>query len=182
MDAKQGLAPRNLDDLFRRAAARSPDALALIDPPDRQSFTDGPPRRLRYAEADLAIEATARQLLDLGLAVGSVVAFQTPNIVESIIVLLGIWRAGLIAAPMPLLWRQADAVAALGKVTPRALVAVRRVADTDHSEIAMHLASEIFAVRYVCGFGPNLPHGVSRLDHVFEAASPIAPSQQIAAT
>ena len=104
------------------------------------------------------------------------------RIAAVIIVLLGIWRAGLIAAPMPLLWRQADAVAALGKVTPRALVAVRRVADTDHSEIAMHLAAEIFAVRYVCGFGPNLPDGVIGLDHVFEAASPIAPSEQIAVT
>ena len=41
-----------LDDLFRRAAARRPDAIALIDPPNRASFTDGAPRRLTYAQAD----------------------------------------------------------------------------------------------------------------------------------
>ena len=32
-----------LDDLFRRALDRSPDALALADPPDRRAFTDGAP-------------------------------------------------------------------------------------------------------------------------------------------
>ena len=30
-----------LDDLFRRAAARRPGAIALADPPNRQAFTDG---------------------------------------------------------------------------------------------------------------------------------------------
>ena len=36
-----------LDDLFRRAVMARPDALALLDPPDRLSFTDGPVRRLQ---------------------------------------------------------------------------------------------------------------------------------------
>jgi len=41
----QGVGGRStLDDLFRRAAARRPDALAIIDPPNRESFTDGGPR------------------------------------------------------------------------------------------------------------------------------------------
>ena len=34
----------HLDDLFRRAGVRHPDALALADPPNRQSFTHGKPR------------------------------------------------------------------------------------------------------------------------------------------
>ena len=48
-----------LDDLFRRTAARRPDAIALADPPDRESFTDGPPRRLTYAETDRIVSAIA---------------------------------------------------------------------------------------------------------------------------
>ena len=44
--ASTGIGGRaTLDDLFRRAAARRPDAIALIDPPNRASFTDGQPRR-----------------------------------------------------------------------------------------------------------------------------------------
>ena len=52
-----------LDDLFRRAAVARPDAFALVDPTDRTSFTDGPVRRLTYAQADRAIaEAKSRAL------------------------------------------------------------------------------------------------------------------------
>ena len=163
-DTRQGA---GLDDYFRRAAARAPDALALADPPDRASFTDATPRRLTYAEADRAIEATAGRLLDLGLPPGSIVALQIPNIVESVIAFFGVLRAGLIAAPMPLLWREADAVAALGRLAPRALIALRRLGEVDHAAIVMQIAAEIFTVRFVCGFGSDLPDGVIGLDGVF---------------
>ena len=56
-----------LDDLFRRAGVRHPDAPALVDPPNRQSFTDGAPRSLSYAQADHAISAVAARLRSLGL-------------------------------------------------------------------------------------------------------------------
>ena len=108
-----------LDDLFRRAAAARPDAIALIDPPDRPAFTDGPARRLTYMEADRAISALAARLRGFGLPTDSVVAIQLPNTVESVIALLSVMRAGLIAAPLPLLWRHADAAAALSRVAAR---------------------------------------------------------------
>src|SRR6476620_9579394 len=54
-----------LDDLFRRAAQRNPDMSALVDPPNRASFTDGAPRRLTYAQADRMISAIAERLHDL---------------------------------------------------------------------------------------------------------------------
>ena len=99
---------RTLDDLFRRAAARRPDALALADPPNRESFTDGPPRRLTYAEADRMVSAIAARLRTLGLPTDAIVGIQLPNTVESVLTMLGVLRAGLIAAPLPLLWRRAD--------------------------------------------------------------------------
>src|ERR1700734_2275150 len=51
-----------LDELFRRAAARRPDATALIDAPNRERFTDGPAWRLSYAEADRIVSAIAARL------------------------------------------------------------------------------------------------------------------------
>jgi non-ribosomal peptide synthetase component E (peptide arylation enzyme) len=178
IDVPQSSERGSLDDLFRRAAERTPDAWALVDPPDRAHFTDAAPRRLTYAGADRAIEAMAGRLLDLGLAPGSIVALQMPNVVESVIALLGVLRAGMVAAPMPLLWRQADAVAALGRLAPRALISVRRVGAVDHGEIVIHVAAEIFSVRFVCGFGSELPDGVIALDDVFDAtARASAPSR-----
>lgn len=172
-------APRDdgatLDDLFRRAAAARPDAPALLDPPDREDFTDGAPRRLTWAEADRVVSAIANLLSSLGLPAGAIVALQLPNTVESVLTLLGVLRAGLIAAPLPLLWRQAEACAALGRISARVLVSCRRVGDSDHAELAMHVAAETFAIRFVCGFGPSLPDGIIPLDEVFDATLPAPP-------
>src|SRR5947209_18898335 len=142
-----------LDDLFRRAAATRPDALALIDPPDRSSFTDGTARRLTYAQADRAISALAARLRGFGLPTDSVVALQLPNTVESVIALLAVLRAGLIAAPLPLLWRHADAAAALSRVAARALIGCQRIADTVHGDLAMHIALETVTSPVLVGFG-----------------------------
>ncbi len=104
----EDLPATTLDDLFRRAAARRPDAIALADPPNRESFTDGPPRRLTYAEADRVVSAIASRLRTLGLQTDAIVGIQLPNTVESVLTILGVLRAGMIAVPLPLLWRRAD--------------------------------------------------------------------------
>ena len=171
MDARQSSDSASIDDLFRNAVGRTPGAWALVDPSDREQFTDAAPRRLTYADAERAVQALADRLRDLGLPACSVVAFQMPNIVESVIALLAIVRSGLIAAPMPLLWREADAVAALGSLAPRALIGVRRVGTVDHGALVMQVAAELFSVRFVCGFGAELPDGVVPLDDVFDAAT-----------
>jgi AMP-binding enzyme len=172
-------APRDggatLDDLFRRAVAARPDAPAVLDPPDREGFTDGAPRHLTWTEADRAVSAIANLLKSLGLPAGAIVALQLPNTVESVLTLMGVLRAGLIAAPLPLLWRQAEACAALGRISARVLVCCQRVGDVDHAELAMHAAAETFAIRFVCGFGRSLPDGIVPLDEVFDAALPAPP-------
>ena len=156
-----------LDELFRRALSRHPDRVALVDPADRTDFTDGPVRRLTYAEADRAIGALAARLRAFGLPTDAVVAIQLPNIVENVIALLAVARAGLIAAPLPLLWRHADATAALSRVAARALIGCQRVGDTMHGDIAMQIAMETFTIRFLCGFGQHLPDGVVPIDDIF---------------
>ena len=65
-----------LDDLFRRAATRRPDALALIDPPNRDALHRRPPRRLTYAQADRMISAIAGRLRRIGLRTDAIVGLQ----------------------------------------------------------------------------------------------------------
>ncbi len=146
---------------------RHPDALALADPPNRQNFTDGIPRALSFAQADRAISAIAARLRGLGLQTDSAVAIQLPNIVESIVAFLGVLRAGMIALPLPLLWRQEEIVSALRQVGVKAIIGCSRFGQTDQIEIVMQSAVELFSVRHVCGFGPNLPDGIVPLDDVF---------------
>ncbi len=158
-----------IDDVFRRAAARRPDAIALADPPNRGAVTDGEPRRLTFAEADRMISAVAVRLRRLGLEVDQVVALQMANTVDAVVTLLGILRAGLIAAPLPLLWRNADCVAALNRIGARALIVSGRIGAVDHCALAMNVAAEVFHVRQVAGFGANLPDGVIGFDDLYAA-------------
>lgn len=160
-----------LDDLFRRAGVRHPDAIALADPPNRAKFTDGAPRTLSFAQADRAIAAFAAKLRGLGLQTDTVVAIQLPNTVESVVAFLGVLRAGMIAAPVPLLWRRQDMVTALGHIGAKAIVTSSRIGATAHAEIATQTAVELFPIRHVCGFGPNLPDGIVPLDDVFAFGS-----------
>jgi AMP-binding enzyme len=158
-----------LDELLRRAALRRPGDVALLDPPNREHFTDGPPRSLTFAQADRIVSAIAGRLRRIGLYTDAVVALQFANTVESVLTLLGVLRAGLIAMPLPLLWRRAEAVAALSSVGPHALVVSGRVGTTDHFDLAMQVAANIFTVRYVCGYGSNAPDGVIPFDDMFTA-------------
>jgi hypothetical protein len=165
-----------LDELFRRAAVRRPEALALADAANRESFTDGAPWRLSYAEADRVVSAIAGRLRNM-LPVDAVVGIQLPHTVENILSLLGVLRAGMIAAPLPMLWRRDDVVAALGRVGAKAFITCRRAGKFDHAQFATRVAAEVFSIRYVCGFGGNLPDGVVPLDDVFMAENrdPVPP-------
>ncbi|MGD0027191.1 MAG: AMP-binding protein, partial [Xanthobacteraceae bacterium] len=166
-----------VDDVFRLIAVRRPDALALVDAPNRQTFTDGAPRRLTYAEADRMVAAIAGRLRRMGLSTDAIIGIQLPNIVENPLTLLGVMRAGMIAAPLPLLWRRADAIAALARIGGKALITAGHVGSFNHCQFAMRVASEVFSIRYVCGFGEKLPDGVVPFDDLFtaEKLDPIPP-------
>jgi len=174
-----------LDDLFRRAGVRHHDAIALVDPPNRETFIDGAPRTLTFAEADRAISALAGRLRALGLQTDALVAMQLPNTVESLITFLAILRAGMIAVPIPLLWRQQEIVAALARVSAKAIVTSGRVGSLSYADIAMRAAVDLFQIRHVCAFGGNLPDGVTPLDDVFTSenasSTPAFPRPGVAA-
>lgn len=155
----QGDNRTTLDDLFRRAAVVDADGIALTDDSGRQ---------LTYADADRVIWAIAARLRALGLATDTVIGVQMANTVESALTLLGILRAGMIAALLPLLWRETEIVAALSGVRAKALVTTGRVGSTDHAALAVRVAAGLFSIRHVCAFGHNLPDGIVALDDVFD--------------
>jgi len=166
-DADKTAHGATLDDLFRRAGVRHPEAPALIDPPNRENFTDDAPRRLSFAAADHAISALAARLRQLGLPTDTVVAIQLGNTVEAAIALLAVLRAGMIAAPLPLLWRRQEMTAALQHAGAKAIITTGRIGDYAAAETALQAAADVFAIRYVCGFGRDLPDGVVPLDSCF---------------
>jgi hypothetical protein len=166
-----------LDALFGRILARKPRELALIDPGNKLRVTGQPPKRLSYEEADRAISALAAHFIESGLPAHSVIAVQLPNTVELPLTVLAAHRAGLVVALIPLLWRQAELVAALNRTSARAIVTSARVDGVIHADLAMNAAAEAFSIRHVCGFGGELPEGMASLDqalaHPSRATRPV---------
>lgn len=172
----QRVAP-TIESIFRANAIRRPDAEALADPLDRELVTGQAPRRFSYAQADRAIDAIAVRLRQIGLPTGTVVGLQMPNIVESILTLLAITRAGMVPAPLPILWRRADCVAALSRAGARAIVTCGRIGETDHAQLALDIAAELFPIRVVCGFGCGRVDGIVPFDDCLSTeTSSTAPS------
>jgi hypothetical protein len=153
----------SLDELFRTTTAQRPDDVALCDPPNREAFTAGAPRRLTYAAADRAVTAIAARLRHDGLERDAVVALQMPNTVEAVLAFLGVLRAGLIVSPLPLLWRRADCIAALSAVGARALITMGRIAATDHVALAAAVAEEVATIDRVYAFA-GAGNGIASLD------------------
>jgi len=153
-----------LDGLFRRILARQPDAIALIDPADKPRITGQQPTRLTYAQADKAISALAAHFAAAGLPANSVIALQLPNTIEFPLTILAAHRAGLVVALLPQLWRQADITTALNRTGARAIVSTRWIDGVSHADLAMNAAAEAFSIRYVGGFGDDLPEGMASLD------------------
>ena len=91
------------------------------------------------------------------------------NTVESVLTLLGILRAGMIA-------HAAAAVVAARRSGRGAAPGRRQGADRQRSDrrasitvdLAMHIAAEIFPIRYVCGFGRDPPDGVVPFDDLYD--------------
>lgn len=152
-----------LDDLFRRTVSRQPDAVALIDPPNKRRVTGEAPIRLTFAEADQAVSAIAARLIEAGLPQGSIIGIQMPNTVEFVVTVLGALRAGLVVALLPQLWRQSELTTALNRIGARAIAATSRIEIVDHADLALNAAAEAFSIRNVFGFGHDLPEGMAPL-------------------
>jgi len=95
-------------DLFDACVAARPDQLALVDAPNRGSYTYGTPLELTYREADLAVDRLAAALLAAGVRRDSIVVVQLPNVVEIVLAFLACARLGAIVSPVMMAYRERD--------------------------------------------------------------------------
>lgn len=169
IERKGKSAPLTAEGLLRRRASQRPGVTALCDPPNLQALGFGPTRSLSYREADAAVDALASFFIDLGLEPGDTIAVQLPNLALSPLTLLAAWRAGLTVAAMPMLWRAREIARACEDVAPKALIGVSSFAGVNHAETLCAIAGSQLSVRFVLGFGQDLPDGVASLDEVIAA-------------
>ena len=67
---------RRIQDWFDDAVESRAEDEALVDPPNRAEFIDGPPRRLTWRQLDDEVMRFAALLLELGARSGDIVCVQ----------------------------------------------------------------------------------------------------------
>lgn len=157
------------DSQVRRHATERPDHLSVVDPPNREAFLDGPPRRLTWAEVDEQIDRLAEVLLDRGVAVGDVVALQLPNSVELTIALVAVGRVGAIATPFPIQYSRHELSMLLPIVEVTALITSNRLLDRDEGLLAA-LGELVPSLHTVLVHGSTVPAGTIDADAAIAAA------------
>ena len=104
---------------------------------------------------------------------GDCVAVQLPNLIESPLTLLGAWRAGQTVAAIPKLWRGTENARVCDMLEPVGLIGTSAYGGDRPAELLRDVAATRLSVRFVMGFGPDLPDGVSSLeDAILDGHSP----------
>lgn len=178
-EAKQGVWGRvTLDQLVRKGSQAHPDRLALLDLPGRARFTTGAMQAWSYAELDRRVDALAAFFQAAGLKPDTVVGVQMPQTSDALMCLIALWRAGLIATPLPLGLRQADVVSALVATGARGLITVGEAEGEALGERLRDVAADLFQIRFVFGISGGLPDGLVDLDRILDEADALgAPAE-----
>ncbi|MCW5643576.1 MAG: acyl--CoA ligase [Rhodoferax sp.] len=142
-----------LDQLFCTHVQQRPDRVAVVDAPNRNTVTDGEPRRLTYAQLDAQVDRLAGVLLADGLRHDDIVVVQLPNCVEQFMAYLACARLGAIVTPVPAQYREHELGHVLTLTGARAAITSRRIGRHAHGQMFMSLRARHPALRTVFAFG-----------------------------
>ena len=151
-------------DLLERHRREQPDRIALIDAPNRATFTYGTPRRLTWAQVGVEVDRLARVLFEHGVRRDQVVGLQLPNSVELPIALLAITRLGAICSPFPVQYRRHE-LAGMGAAAPlHAFVTTTDALGGRPTDVAVELRSDVPTLSAVLAFGQRPGAGYDLID------------------
>lgn len=150
--------------LADRWAETCPERLACSDQWGRESWSGRPAARLTWRELRERSVLLAARLSRLMLGPGSLVGLCLPNGSEWMVAFLAIERAGLTPCCLPVAASADDLAAAVQAAGIEAVVTQAAVGPLRPAETICAVAGGHYRLRYVLGFGPGLPDGVTDLD------------------
>lgn len=130
---------KSVDALFRQAVTERGDALALVDPLNRETLDGHAPERLSWTELDARVDAMAAALIALGLKRDDVIGAQLPNTVDAVILFLAVARLGLIISPIVMQYREHELAHILSLTDARAFVTLPAFHGHDYAAMAAGL-------------------------------------------
>ena len=171
---------QTLDAQFRAVAARHPQREAVVDAPNREQLTDGPPRRLSYAALADEVARMAAVLHAQRLRTDDIVVVQLVNSVEQYSVYLACLRLGLIVSPVPVQYREFELQHILGLTGARAVVTASRVGKFAAATMWCDLAAGQPQGLQVLCFGREVPAGALALDAALAGPLDLEAAEQAA--
>src|SRR3954453_3159957 len=137
-------------DLVRRRAEISSDAPMLLDPSGR---------RVSWTEFAALAERTAAGLLAQGIGPGTLVAWQLPTRIDSVIVSMALARLGAVQNPILHLYREREVAAVLRQSRPEFFLVPGIWKDRDFASMGKALAADLDPSPTVVDVGAQLPAG-----------------------
>jgi len=153
-----------LDTLLKALARGRGYERALRDPPGRRSWSDEAPASLSFSQLDEKIDRLARLLAINRAQPGAGVAILAPLGPEAIVSILACLRAGLSPLMLPLHGDESELLRLMEDAGTVMALGVGRVGPLRPLMTLRDLAVRAFGVRFVGGFGPDVPDGVASLD------------------
>lgn len=126
-----------IHDLFAANAARVPERLAVVDPPNRGELDGGEPQRLSYAGLEQRVRSVAAALRRQGLRRDDIIIAQLPNVVDYVVTYLAASRLGLILSPVPMQYRGHELRHIIALAQPAAFLTVARFRGADFAALAV---------------------------------------------
>ncbi|MGI9387617.1 MAG: AMP-binding protein [Methyloligellaceae bacterium] len=170
---------RTLDELLRFWAAQHPRAPAISNAAISAELQLGSPAELDYRGADIVINQIAARFLSHGLTPGDAVAIQLPNTAELALIILGAMRAGLMACPLPFLWRAHEIEQAFERLPVKGIVSVNQFGGHAYGQMMCELAARHLAVRFIYGVGKELTDGQTPISDLLDPTISYATALQV---
>lgn len=165
-----------IHDLFLENVEAEPDRLAVVDPLNREDFTDRAPRRHTYKELKEKVEQFARILVHLGIAKDDILLIQMPNVVEYLYIYLAASRLGVIVSPVPMQYRERELAQIALKLKPKAIITTSNFKGFSHTEISLqgaaYLEEKGIHRPLVLSWGTRTPDGAISLDELMDMSLP----------
>lgn len=134
---------RTLLDDFTQHARTMPERTAMVDPLNKEALLGTAPERVRYADFERAVEATASALRAEGIDKDDIVLVQLPNCWELAMLYLAVARAGGVISPMPMQWR-AKEIAYVAELTEaKAMITVDAFHGFGHRAMAEEVQKKV---------------------------------------
>ncbi|WP_051054681.1 AMP-binding protein [Frankia sp. QA3] len=121
-------------ELVEARAAASPDGLAIVDEHRR---------RLTFRELRDRAEATAAGLRELGVRPGSVVSWQLPNTIDTVVVCLALSRLGAVQNPLIMMLREREITFICRQTGSELLLVPSTFRGVDHAAMARTVAAAV---------------------------------------